>query len=131
MAKAEKEFHRCNSRSAKTALREIFARTRAVFDKELRRTERTYNRKFADDIEELNTEDPKQFWNYINKLGPRKTKDIPFKVYDKQGYLTSDNSAVLDKWKTSFESLYTNASPDDPRFDEDFLFKTMKEKHNL
>ena len=59
-----------------------------------------------DDIENLNTDNPNEFWNHVNKLGPKRNKDVPMEVYDNDGSIIYDTDAVLDRWKTDFEGLY-------------------------
>ena len=68
-----------------------------MLHKNLRQTERSYWRNIALEINEVNTSDPKKFWDHISKLGPRKTTKIPDKVF-KDGQLTSDELDVLKKW---------------------------------
>ena len=62
------------------------------------------------EIENLQTNDPKQFWNKLKDMGPRKKKSIPFEVYDNDNTVCTDTTFVLDKWKQHFESLYKGQS---------------------
>ncbi len=77
-----------------------------MFDKLLRQTERIYHRNTLSEIESVCTDDPRAFWKHIKKLGPRSNKQIPLKVYDSEGNLTSDTGVVLDTWKREFSKLY-------------------------
>ena len=52
--------------------REVYHAHRRQFDKELRSAERVYNAARRDNIEQLNSNDPKAFWKEVNKLGPPK-----------------------------------------------------------
>ena len=75
MVKSEKGFLKCPKNwTNRSDLRECFKQKQFLFDKALCNAERAYNRRFADEIEELNTSDPQMFWSYINRLGPRKQK---------------------------------------------------------
>ena len=74
MANSEKEYKRCKNSSSKRYLRQFFIEKQAKFDKLLRKSERTYNRQLADKIENLNSENPQQFWEQIKYLGPKECK---------------------------------------------------------
>ncbi len=63
------------------------------------------------------TENPRQFWQYIKKLGPRTSSKIIEEVYDENGEITSDLETVLNKWKTDFDNLYKT---DSKTFDNNF-----------
>ena len=125
MSSAEKAYTSCkHSNSRNKNLYEKFIVKRNTFDKLLRRTERTYNRKKALDIESINTSNPTEFWKQINNLGPKRSSKIPMEVYDEKGpeggVKIRDENYVFEKWKDEFYSLY-NMPPDfDPNFDNDF-----------
>ena len=131
MVKAEKLYHRWKSKNEKHILKTNFDIARKNFDKKLRNCERTYNRQLADQIEELNTENPREFWDHINKLGPKRQNDIPTQVYDANGNLNSDINFVKDKWKSDFESLFQVDSLMDQNFDESFRNQIIQEKELL
>ena len=48
----------------------------------------------AAEIDRLNTVDPKQFWNAINKLEPCQSNNIPFEVYMPNGNISSNLNDV-------------------------------------
>ena len=82
----EKEFRKCpNNTQIKARLREEYKIMQGIFDKHLRNAERAYTRKLADHIEDMNTNDPVQFCNQINRLGPQKNSEIPMSVMRKTG----------------------------------------------
>ena len=60
-------------------LRQTFLNARHSFNKLLREKERNYKRKFLCKIENVNQNNPKEFWSTIKTLGPKK-KDIPLKI---------------------------------------------------
>ena len=86
MRDSEKEFLKVNkhtSKARKTELKQIYKTKRHIFDKALREAERNYKKGVSEDIETVNTENPKVFWNFIKKLGPRKTNKIVYKLLRK------------------------------------------------
>ncbi|VDI60355.1 Hypothetical predicted protein [Mytilus galloprovincialis] len=107
MRHKENEFIQCNgNRSVKSAIRREYSQARDVFDKNLRRTERTYKKAMAVDIETMVTTNPNEFWEKIKKLGPRKVKDIPMEVVGESEEILSNEEDVLNKWRIDFENLY-------------------------
>ena len=129
MVDSEKNFKRCPKLSAnRSRLLDRFKEKRDIFDKALRNAERYYNRKFADKIEEINTSDPNIFWDYIRKLGPRQSRDIPTKVYGDDNTLCDDPDIVLHKWKSEFEALYNIPDSQNDKFDDTFLVDKIAEK---
>ena len=97
----------CTNRSDR---RECFKQKQLLFDKALRNAERAYNRRFADEVKELNTSNPQMSWSYINRLGPRKPKDIPLKIYNKNNTETDvfDNGFLSEELheKNTLETGY-------------------------
>ena len=70
---SEKLYLKSSSRSLKRELRQVFKTKRGVFDKTLRKQERLFiseQRNFIDNY------DPKNFWNFIKKLGPKRQKNM-------------------------------------------------------
>ena len=113
---------KCPKLSAnRSRLLDRFKEKRDIFDKALGNAERNYNRKFADEIEEINTSDPNIFWDYIRKLGPRQSRDIPTKVYGDDNTLCDDPEIVLHKWKSEFEALYNIPDSQNDKFDDTFF----------
>ena len=47
----------------------------------------------------MNTNDPVQFWNQINRLGPQKKSEIPMSV------MQEEFDIVMDTWKSDFSNL--------------------------
>jgi len=130
MSMAEKLFTKCNrSRYIKENFRQKFIQARNIFDKSLRKAERTYKNNTLSDIEDSSTNNPREFWNLISKLGPRQKRLIPQMVYDQNNELTSDINTVLENWKRDFSVLY-NCPPDDGDTD-DFHRNILEQKHNM
>ena len=95
--KSEKEFRKCpNNTQIKTRLRVEYEIKKGIFDKHLRNAERAYNRKLADDIEDMNTNDHVQFWNEINRLGPEEKSEIPMSVMREDGSVSDEFDTATD-----------------------------------
>ena len=106
----------------------IFKNNQYAYDKWLRKTERNYFRKFADDLEEIDINNPKAFWNHIKALGTNTKKDIPLQIYDENsGSLNCDIDTVCAKWKNDFSNLLNNN--DQQNFDDPFLMLKIHEKN--
>ena len=106
MKEAQKKFLRCrNDRYARQICRLEFQKKRKNFDKLLRQTERTYYNNLADELHNVNTKNPTQFWKHINNLGPKKKKNIPMKVKLPNGDESYDIKYVHEHWKNEFCNL--------------------------
>ena len=100
-------------------LQDKFRKSQQSFDREYRKEKRKYQWDKINELEQLDTTNPRKFWQEVKRLGPRSGSYIPMSVYD-DGYLTPDPELVLNKWKNDFNSLY-NATPCPGTFDEEFL----------
>ena len=65
MVQAEKEYLKFKNTPQRNLLYEHFLTRRKLFDKLLRKTERSYYRKKAMEIEDINTSNPIEFWKCI------------------------------------------------------------------
>jgi len=117
-----------SNRREKYYKKQAFMNSRKSFDKELRKAERLYNKNTLDEIESVCTENPRAFWDYIKKLGPRKVNEIPMQVYV-NGSLTSDTNTVLNKWKSDFGDLYNKSENVNENFDQVFYNDTLQQKY--
>ena len=113
----------------KKTLRNDFKTAMQSFDKKLRYYKKQYRYNSMNEIESCKTENPKQFWEYIKKLGPKKKRNIPLKVYGEDGCLTSCKQTVLNKWKNDFESLFK--SNDLQTYDATFYKNAIDSKRIL
>ena len=126
----EKRFLNFNGRACfKTQLRTEFLASQKTFDKALHRYERAYKRSVCDEIENMTTENPNDFWEKIKKLGPRKCSDIPMETYDQKGDIITNEAFVLNHWKNDFENLYRN--DDNSAFDSHFQNEALSHKQLL
>ena len=62
-------------------IRSQFNEAQKSFDKLVKKLKREHYRKKVQEIERANTADPMAFWNFIQKLNPRKSKQIPMEVF--------------------------------------------------
>ena len=109
MREAEKVFLRYRgSRIVRQRYRSNFVHRRKIFDKSLRKAEREYFKSIADEIERINTNDPKAFWNHINRLGPQKSNEVPMKVKLANGTVSCDTGVVHTHWQNEFHRLLNN-----------------------
>ena len=94
----EKQFLNFNGRSSiKTQLRMEFLSSHKRFDKRLRQYERAYKRSVCDDIENMTSENPNEFWEKIKKIGPRKYSKVPMETIDENGEIVTDETLVLNR----------------------------------
>ena len=129
MSESEKVYTKyCGPKHIKESLKKTFVHKRNIFDKNLRKTERLYNRNVLTEIDDVCTSDPREFWNYISKLGPRKSNSVPMKVYDTDGQVITDTERVLNKWKEDFQALYECPQDVEENFDTDFYNGIITEK---
>ena len=63
----------------------------------------------------MDKNNPKDFWNKLKPLGPRKKTTIPIQVRIGDEIITEGNT-VLNKWKNDFSSLYNNPGKVDNEF---------------
>ena len=121
MHKSEREYIKAkkNKTGFKT-LFEIYKKEQNTFDKTLKRKKRHFQRTQCLNLEEINSSDPTSFWDYIKRLGPKKSSKIPWECYSENDEIICDNDEVLKKWKKDFESLYTpslsNVTEEEQRF---------------
>lgn len=129
----EKSFIGCTgNRHAKTRLHNDYIQSRQVFGKTLRRTERSYRKSVAVDIETMSSRNPNDFWEKIRNLGPRRNKNIPFEVIDESGNITRNEQDVLERWRCDFENLYNGVQSDEFDFDHYLqanIHKTLLEQN--
>ena len=118
----------CSNKKLRDQLRADYIKKRHIFDKALRQAERKYNQGVLTDIEKVNTQNPRAFWDYIKKLGPRKNNTIPMKVKINDTMTINEND-VLKKWQEDFSSLYN--IPDDMEYDDLFKKRKTEEKFIL
>ena len=91
-----------NAKAAKQA----FLSNQWLFDKEIKRTKRCWQRAQVLDLESVNDTDPNAFWDFVKNLRRGKRKNIPNEVYEEDGVtVTNDLQEVLNRWERDFGSL--------------------------
>ena len=79
----------------------------------------------------MNTNDPVQFWNQINRLGPQKKSEIPMSVMREDGSVSDEFDIVMDTWKSDFSNLYNPVIECAPNPENDFLLYINSERARL
>ena len=108
--KAEKAFVSCkNNHRLRARLRADFQLARNAFDKMLRGAERYHQTQMMLEIETLDRRDPKQFWEKIKNINPRKKDPIPKLVKLEDGSPSEKPDVVRDKWYNDFRRLFNSS----------------------
>ena len=130
MKDAEKVFTKMKQKSEHGLrfAKDNFLRARSEFDRLLRQTERQYYRNEALELERINVNDPKKFWDTIKRLGPGSKKRIPDTVYTRNGTLTAEKTVVLETWEKEFHRLFNPLDSGRNLFDEQFYEQKLQEK---
>lgn len=117
--KAEKIFTRCRDPVTRREKRTHYKSAQQLFDRRYRFYERKYKRSIIDQIEESCTDNPRQFWEHLKRIGPRKKSKRTQGVYAEDGEtIITDNDVVHERWRGDFETLLNNL--DTSQFDETF-----------
>ena len=100
------------------------------FDTLLKMSKRNYYQNFQERLNTANTSDPTEFWNYINKLGPKKDRSIPECVRTDNDLFT-DCDVVIDKWKNDFMNLFEKPIEVKTEYNGDFYEHVTRELNVL
>ena len=126
----ERAFVKCNgTRERRSSLRQQFLTCKDKFDKLLRSTERAYRRGLMINIETECTNNPKEFWEHLKNLGPKRKQNIPTAVYDENGNVQTDRNFVNHTWSRDFSNLYN--TQDQTEFDSKFYDEMLQHKRLL
>ncbi|CAC5394459.1 unnamed protein product [Mytilus coruscus] len=90
-------------------MKDRYCNERKTFDKLNRKFKRKFNiQKERDLQEQLNSNCKRDFWRSIGKLGVanERTENIPWEIVNPDGTVNTDRDAVLNTWKSDFETLY-------------------------
>jgi hypothetical protein len=104
MNSKEKLLKQAKNRQQRKERFQSFRRAQHNFDRRFRYFERKSRFDMCEMIENLQTQDPKQFWNQLKTFGPKKKKTIPLEIHTDDNEISSDPNAVLSKWKHDFHS---------------------------
>ena len=106
MHSKEKQYLNFNGPSSiKTQLRREFLSSQKRFDKSIRQYERAYKRSVCDDIENMTSENPNEFWEKNQEARAEKLFKIPMETTDDNGDIITVETFVFNRWKTDFENL--------------------------
>ena len=119
------------SKAQKNYLRQKFEKSRSIFDKLLKSTERNYFRQYCNELEKFETKNPIEFWGKINRLGPKKSKitDRTDSISQDDVSITNDTNIVFDKWERGFKGLYNKE--DIPDQDIEYKAILVEKKKNF
>ena len=96
----------------------LFKDSQHKFDKKYRQKERKFKQSQSEHFTKIQNNDPRVFWQELNKLGPKRYRKIPMEVYSEDNEIISNSDDVLNKWKDDFQSLFSgNDETQDANFD--------------
>ena len=103
---AARKANRAHGRE-KQRLREEARSRRQILDRQVQSAKRRYWRQMQDTLLNMQSDNPKEYWNYIGKLGvgSERKKNVPWEVLDAEGNSVNDHVSVLQKWKDDFSQL--------------------------
>ena len=88
----------------KSELRNQWIIDRKVFDKALLAAKRNYWLSMQQELIQLQTRNPQDFWQYVKRIGS-KNSELPREVRLTDGSISSEPQEVLDRWADAFEKL--------------------------
>ena len=109
--KAEKDMLKSKN-TLKQRQRAVYASTRKTFNRECQKAKRAYQRKFQDEMDNLESGNNPEFWKKIGKIGVGKERNnqIPMEVVMPCGTVSSEINTVLEVWRKNFKDLFNPAS---------------------
>ena len=126
----ERSWLRSNgNQSEKRKLRDAYNQERKHFDKLNRRIKRRYQMSEQTKLQKMyDDKDTRNFWKYIGRIGLQNDRkpEIPMEVVDVDGNVSVDTADILLRWKTDYETLYSDTH--NPNFDDDHL-RNIKGEH--
>ncbi len=135
MQETESNYRKCTySCNRKNTLQHEFKQAKQIFDRKLRMYKRQYDRGIMLETEAVQTKNPREFWSFIKKLGPRRQETIPLEVYNADEEIVKNLDDVKMKWQNDFKELYNVVDKDlyDERFyNESVIHKTLLEQNLL
>ena len=127
---AERRMTRCRDPVTRRDKRSHYKSARQMFDRRYRYHERMYKKSLAVQIEEacVDTGNPREFWEHLKRIGPRKPhKGMPG-VYGVDGQtVLTDLESVHERWKNDFETLLNNV--DTSQFNDQFYENVKTSVH--
>lgn len=116
MCNKESLWLKANGRANKRRLKTDYVSARKAFDHEVQKAKRLHWYSLQREVlTEAVSNDP-NFWKTIGRLGinQEKRKKIPMEVLTDDGTVSNDVNVVLEKWKSSFSTLFQGRQVSDP-----------------
>ena len=106
----EKQWLKCKDATRKQFLKTVFIESRKRFDRSVQKCKRQYWNKVQSDLLESCNKTPTEFWKTIGKIGVVNARNdkIPMETVQQDGSVSNSFNQILDKWKSTFEKLYTS-----------------------
>ena len=106
----EKQWLKCKDATRKRLLKTVFIESRKRFDRSVQKCKRQYWHKIQSDLLESCNKTPTEFWKTIGKIGVGNARNnkIPMEIVQQDGSVSNSFNQILDKWKSTFEKLYTS-----------------------
>ena len=85
--------------------RAVYGSTRKTFNRECQKAKRAYQRKFQDEMDNLESGNNPEFWKKIGKIGVGKERNnqIPMEVVMPCGTVSSEINTVLEVWRKKLQ----------------------------
>jgi hypothetical protein len=130
MVNSRKLYEKCKgNKQTLGRVRAEYKMKRNIFDKSLRQIERKYKKGQMMEIESLESHNPSEFWEKVQKLGPRNKSKIPMEIITEDGELKHSVEDILGRWQNDFSKIYSGPEGED--FDMEFYNTKMLEKMML
>lgn len=104
MRGAEGAFLKGRDPLIRRKLQEQYRQTQIIFDETLRDNRKLFRRRQALKLDQLQTNNPNQFWKEINNMGPKKPKKIQVEVVLDNG--DGETKNVLGKWEKDNGNIF-------------------------
>ena len=85
--------------------RSNYVDARNIFDRTIRRAMRKYNKSMSEEIENSCSNNPRELWDHIQKLGSLRINVILVAVYDDNDNVINDEGFVFGKWTSKFQKV--------------------------
>ena len=83
-------------------------KSQGELDKRVRFFQWKYNTDLSSNLEHFSWNSPKQFWDELKSVGPKKKNKIPKECYIDDGIITSETDFDRNVWKSEFARNYTS-----------------------
>ena len=112
----EKEWTSCPPGPARVKARAAMKDTQRMFDRSVQSAKRHHWRSQQENIQELESNDPKAFWRQVNQLGVgnERQPNIPWEILRQDGSPSTEKQDVMETWRREFSSLFHTDQPNAP-----------------